>query len=99
MGGPIALVQDGDKIVINSVTRTINWLVDEEEQARRKAAWDASDNGKLNVRRGVLYRYARDVAVSKLQLRPAGILRVDPVTECVPCVPSLQASGPSATEA
>lgn len=66
VGGPIALVQDGDKIVINSVTRTINWLVDEEEQARRKAAWDASDNGKLNVRRGVLYRYARDVAPASL---------------------------------
>lgn len=64
VGGPIALVQDGDKIVIDSETRTINWLVDEQEQERRKKEWEASDKSKLNVRRGVLYRYARDVAVS-----------------------------------
>ncbi|EKM80653.1 hypothetical protein AGABI1DRAFT_55639 [Agaricus bisporus var. burnettii JB137-S8] len=62
VGGPIALVQDGDKIVIDSQARVINWLVDEEEQKRRKALWDASDKNKLNVRRGILLRYARDVA-------------------------------------
>ncbi|EAU91170.2 dihydroxy-acid dehydratase [Coprinopsis cinerea okayama7 len=62
VGGPIALVKDGDKIVIDAETRTINWLVDEEEQAKRRKEWEASDNGKLNVKRGVLYRYARDVA-------------------------------------
>lgn len=63
VGGPIALVQDGDKIVIDSEKRMINWVVDEEEQRRRRELWDASDNDKLNVRRGVLLRYARDVAV------------------------------------
>jgi len=62
LGGPIALVEDGDKIVIDSDNRTINWLVDEKEQARRKELWDASDKGKLNVKRGILLRYARDVA-------------------------------------
>lgn len=66
VGGPIALVQDGDKIVIDSQARVINWLVDEEEQKRRKALWDASDKNKLNVRRGILLRYARDVAVSSI---------------------------------
>ena len=64
VGGPIALVQDGDKIVIDSEKRLINWVVDEEEQKRRKVLWDASDNDKLSVRRGILLRYARDVAVS-----------------------------------
>ena len=63
-GGPIALVKDGDRIVIDSETRRIDWLVDEEEQARRKEEWLASDKGELNVKRGVLLRYARDVAVS-----------------------------------
>ncbi|KAL9711561.1 hypothetical protein Ac2012v2_004632 [Leucoagaricus gongylophorus] len=62
VGGPIALVQDGDKIVIDSEKRLINWVVDEEEQKRRKVLWDASDNDKLSVRRGILLRYARDVA-------------------------------------
>lgn len=66
VGGPIALVKDGDKIIIDSETRTINWLVDEDEQKRRKQEWDTSDKGKLNVRRGILYRYARDVAPASL---------------------------------
>jgi dihydroxy-acid dehydratase len=64
LGGPIALVEDGDKIIIDSESLTINWLVDEAEQARRKELWDASDKRKLNVKRGILLRYARDVAVS-----------------------------------
>lgn len=63
VGGPIALVQDGDRIVIDSETRRIDWFVDEAEQKRRKDEWLASDKGKLNVRRGVLLRYARDVQV------------------------------------
>lgn len=62
VGGPIALVRDGDKIIIDSETRTINWLVSEEEQVQRKVQWEQSDKGKLNVKKGVLYRYARDVA-------------------------------------
>lgn len=66
-GGPIALVKDGDRIVIDAATRRIDWYVDEEEQGRRKAEWASSDKNKLNVKRGVLLRYARDVAVS-LQL-------------------------------
>nr|GAT44629.1 dihydroxy-acid dehydratase [Mycena chlorophos] len=62
LGGPIALVQDGDKIIIDAESRTINWLVDEAEQKRRKSEWEASEKGKLNVKRGILLRYARDVA-------------------------------------
>lgn len=64
LGGPIALVRDGDRIVIDAENRAINWFVDETEQERRRKEWEASDKGKLTVRRGVLLRYARDVAVS-----------------------------------
>jgi len=63
LGGPIALVKDGDSIVIDSEQRVINWLVDETEQARRLAEWKTTDKGKLNVKRGALLRYARDVSV------------------------------------
>ena len=66
MGGPIALVKDGDRIVIDAATRRIDWFVDEEAQKKRREEWLASDRGKLNVKRGVLLRYARDVAVSPL---------------------------------
>ncbi|KAF9469876.1 dihydroxy-acid/6-phosphogluconate dehydratase [Collybia nuda] len=62
MGGPIALVRDGDRIVIDSESRTINWLVGEDEQKKRKAEWDVSRHKEFNVRRGILFRYARDVA-------------------------------------
>ena len=57
-------MKDGDRIVIDSESRTIDWLVDEEEHHRRKQDWDSSDKRESNVRRGVLLRYARDVAVS-----------------------------------
>ncbi|KZP17954.1 dihydroxy-acid dehydratase [Athelia psychrophila] len=62
LGGPIALVKDGDRIVVDSERRVIDWLVDDQEQARRKQEWDASDKGQFKEKRGVLFRYARDVA-------------------------------------
>jgi dihydroxy-acid dehydratase len=66
LGGPIALVQDGDRIVIDSEKRTIDWDVGGEEQARRRREWESSGKGALTVKRGILLRYARDVAVSGL---------------------------------
>lgn len=63
LGGPIALVQDGDKIIIDSASRTIDWDVSTEEIARRQAEWAASKKSELTIKRGVLMRYARDVAV------------------------------------
>ncbi|KIK67165.1 hypothetical protein GYMLUDRAFT_37219 [Collybiopsis luxurians FD-317 M1] len=62
LGGPLALVKDGDTIIINTNTRTIDWLVDEPEQQRRLEEWKASGKAALNVRRGILYRYAQSVA-------------------------------------
>lgn len=71
LGGPIALVKDGDPIIIDSESRTIDWKVSEEEQAIRRKEWEASGKGTLNVKRGVLYRYARDVAVrAPIMTRP-----------------------------
>ncbi|THH19601.1 hypothetical protein EUX98_g8740 [Antrodiella citrinella] len=61
-GGPIALVKDGDKITIDSENRNITWHVDEDEQARRKAEWETSGKNELREKRGILYKYARDVA-------------------------------------
>lgn len=65
LGGPIALVKDGDKITIDSATREIIWHVDEEEQARRRVEWEASGKHEYREKRGILYKYARDVAVSR----------------------------------
>ncbi|KAA1476076.1 dihydroxy-acid dehydratase [Dentipellis sp. KUC8613] len=62
LGGPIALVRDGDRIVIDAERRLLEWDVSPAEEAARRKAWEASGQGALNVRRGVLLRYARDVA-------------------------------------
>ena len=39
VGGPLALVRDGDRIEIDVAARTIHWDVTEAEAAIRKAAW------------------------------------------------------------
>ncbi len=35
-GGPIAFVEDGDRITINLIDRTIDWDISEEDLARRR---------------------------------------------------------------
>lgn len=62
LGGPIALVEDGDLIAIDAKSRTIDWLVGEEEKIRRRKVWEVSGKSALRERRGILFRYARDVA-------------------------------------
>ncbi|GAB2957573.1 dihydroxy-acid dehydratase [Amycolatopsis acidiphila] len=54
-GGPIALVEDGDPIVLDMDSRTLDVVVDEDEIARRRAAWTAPPSPR---RRGVLAKYA-----------------------------------------
>ncbi len=57
-GGPIALVQTGDKITIDANSRTINMDVNDEEIARRRAAWTAPP---FKATRGTLYKYIKNV--------------------------------------
>ncbi|KAI1636303.1 dihydroxy-acid/6-phosphogluconate dehydratase [Biscogniauxia mediterranea] len=57
VGGPIALVQDGDHIVIDAVKNRIDMIdVSSEEMAARQSKWKRP---VPNVRRGVLAKYAR----------------------------------------
>ncbi|KAH7337933.1 dihydroxy-acid/6-phosphogluconate dehydratase [Rhizoctonia solani] len=62
LGGPIALVEDGDKITIDAHKRTIDWHISEEVRATRQAALAGRGPRPFTVKRGVLLRYARDVA-------------------------------------
>jgi dihydroxy-acid dehydratase len=64
LGGPLALVKDGDRIIVDAPTRQIDWLVDNETKEARRKEWETQGQRDLKVKRGVLYRYARDVAVS-----------------------------------
>ncbi|WP_034384059.1 dihydroxy-acid dehydratase [Deinococcus sp. YIM 77859] len=59
VGGPIALVQEGDLIELNAETCQLNLLVDEAELERRRAAWVAPEP---RYKRGVLAKYARLVS-------------------------------------
>lgn len=43
VGGPLALVKNGDMISVDVPARTINLDISEEEFARRKAAWKAPE--------------------------------------------------------
>jgi dihydroxy-acid dehydratase len=38
-GGPVALVQDGDRIRLDVSSKTLDLLVDDDELQRRRAAW------------------------------------------------------------
>ncbi|MEO3888664.1 dihydroxy-acid dehydratase, partial [Nonomuraea sp. B5E05] len=57
-GGPIALVRDGDPIVIDSAAATLDLLVPETELERRRAAWQRPER---EVERGVLTKYVATV--------------------------------------
>jgi len=59
VGGPIALVRDGDVISIDAVKNTIDLDVSEAEMTKRRAAWKAPP---LKVGQGSLYKYARAVS-------------------------------------
>ncbi|PZF82039.1 dihydroxy-acid dehydratase [Jiangella anatolica] len=55
-GGPIAFVQNGDRIRLDLAARTLELLVDDEELARRRAAWTPP---APKHERGVLAKYAK----------------------------------------
>ena len=61
MGGPVGLLQTGDKVTIDSDTQEINMHVDDEELSRRKAAWTAPEP---RYKTGILAKYARLVSSS-----------------------------------
>lgn len=58
MGGPLALVQDGDRIRIDAQAARIDLLVDEAELARRREAWTPRPP---RHRAGLLEKYAATV--------------------------------------
>lgn len=55
-GGPVAFVQDGDRIEIDLDRKSIDLIVDEKELARRKANWKKP---APNITEGYMARYAR----------------------------------------
>ena len=57
-GGPIAFIEDGDLIRINTITRTLDLLVDEAELAERRKNFNPLPH---KFKRGVLAKYSKVV--------------------------------------
>jgi dihydroxy-acid dehydratase len=57
-GGPLAFVRDGDIIELDVPARRLHLRVDDEEMARRRAAWTPR---QVNYPRGFGHMYARHV--------------------------------------
>jgi dihydroxy-acid dehydratase len=58
-GGPIALVKDGDRIVIDIINNKMDMLVTEEELQKRRAEWKAP---ALKYSSGILGKYIKTVS-------------------------------------
>ena len=58
-GGPIALVNEGDKIRIDIPAKTLTLLVDDAELARRRQTWQRPEP---KIKHGYLSRYSRAVS-------------------------------------
>lgn len=58
VGGPIALVEEGDRILIDIPNNKLELLVSDEELAARKAKWQPRET---RVTTGYLARYAKMV--------------------------------------
>ena len=63
VGGPLALVEEGDSITVDAEARLLSLDVSEDEIARRRAAWTPPATRHA---RGVLAKYARLVSSSSL---------------------------------
>jgi dihydroxy-acid dehydratase len=59
VGGPIALVEDGDTITIDAVSNSIVLEISDAEMEKRRKAWTPPEP---RFTRGVLAKYARVVS-------------------------------------
>jgi dihydroxy-acid dehydratase len=63
VGGPIALLRDGDRIIIDADKGTIDVALSDEELAKRRAEWEPR---KTDYNSGVLWKYAQLVGPAYL---------------------------------
>ena len=63
VGGPIGLLKNGDKIIIDAAKGTIDMIVSDAEMAARKAAWTPR---KTDYNAGAIWKYAQLVGPAHL---------------------------------
>ncbi|WP_250630900.1 dihydroxy-acid dehydratase [Rhodoflexus caldus] len=59
VGGPIALIRNGDTIIIDAVNRRLEVLVSDEELAQRRREWQMPP---YKVQSGALWKYIKNVS-------------------------------------
>ncbi|WP_430910283.1 dihydroxy-acid dehydratase [Methylobacterium sp. sgz302541] len=71
IGGPIALLKDGDVITLDAIKGTLDVALSDEELAERRKAWAPRENGATS---GYLWKYAQTVgpAVNGAVTHPGG---------------------------
>ena len=63
VGGPLALVKNGDRIVIDALQNTLQVDLSDQELAARKQAWQAPP---LKAKRGTLFKYIKNVTSASI---------------------------------
>ena len=63
VGGPIALIQDGDVIVIDADKKVIQAQVSDQEFAKRRQEWTAP---AYKFNKGTLYKFIKNVNSASL---------------------------------
>ena len=63
VGGPIALLRNGDKIVIDADAGTIDLMVPDDEMVARRAAWKPR---RTDYNSGAIWKYAQLVGPAHL---------------------------------
>jgi dihydroxy-acid dehydratase len=58
VGGPIALIEDGDRITIDAEVRRVDIDLSDDELEQRRAAWKRP---KSSVTKGALAKYRAEV--------------------------------------
>ena len=62
LGGPIALIRDGDIIDIDAVAGTLSVRLSDDELTKRAGTWQARDN---DYRSGAIWKYAQGVGPAR----------------------------------
>lgn len=58
LGGPIALIQDGDMVTIDAESNELSFDVSDAELEKRRKSWSAP---AYKATRGTLYKYIKNV--------------------------------------
>ena len=81
IGGPLALVENGDVVTLDTPNRTLTLDISEEEFKKRKLLWQPSDS--LNVERGYQKLYMEHITQANRGVDFDFLIK-QPITKIIP---------------